>query len=1826
MNDRFNELHDMLNRQKLRKISRSELVDALRLISAHHNLEAIVTCTYRIFELQRAYPQMLDHEIEDLEPRLEILRRISQLDFAEEHFKQSHLPKDSPCPLKPFTGDSPICELMLLNRYDGTLQNEFEKVLAWFVWIALKYHVDALRPERYESYILSQDGKPKLSKNKYSGRIASAALHVRQLADSERSRDLERLTQLGLKMADEGGEYLAGLAEQVRGQNGVEETLELIRKLDPEQDLEKITERLLTVRDSVSTSMRYLWRLMWMPGTSGRSSPSHVSRQKQETNKLFGSKASRYGDTVAVGAESGGTMVIDVIPDPKPPKQKVPKEAVEEGDDDDLPPREPTYQLVHEDTDDLVQGWYAAKGAQYAIEYQNAQLPWSTHRLSSKAVRELIAHKLIHNPPAFSEGLSESKRKAFVAARAGKVLVGLSLVTGRSLDELRITEIQPIAYRWKNERTIQVDVAKGVLRVKAGTPTLTSRARAKLEGSSILSTHGEMVTIQLPVFLKALIGDAKWLGDGHLRSTAYRKAAKKLVASLPSGYGFSLAGIRDALLFELLSLHKGDLGLVKVITDRKGLNYSNIIHYASVIESKACYDWASAVAQLIGVSPRSLSSAKGGEPGDLFGEQTLGTPDAIDEGALREQINRVKKRLAFRLEQGADIHVFNLMTLYTLLWLNLATGSRGRVNPAPVAIVGNTALVSDKHREDDSAERPVPLSLGVQQQMNAYVAYVWHLTLKLPQLQPLADALVNGVLRFQFINAQNQVVDFRPKWLYESEALTPMPGNWARKYIQASLAHLGGRVQNAMQGHWVLGRHPFRVTSNFCAKEANALWLEGQRTLEKRLGFSVISHPNIAEPAIAWPVPLKLVPVSVSSEKPAADALKKAVLNKAQIETAFEEHAEDLYKAICGTDEKVPAAVMSLILSVCQAYKHDFKTEIQVARDCCEYVRREWKVPIFVNKPRRQFQKDWLIKRNAIANLAYLEQQVLAPFQQQLAHLPPRDNDPHEISRFLMLLMWRQGLTTWPVINQFIEGFVEHGVRATAGLRYVPAVIRCRRNGAQMKRLIYLEPYSALYLAAEREHLADLLKPLITLNPQQRRAKCQRLLANYLNDLAGVSGTQLLTTVLQAAQQYHLLNGVPLLAAYAAGEFETHDLPECELRRLLGLPPVVEAGDSHGGSDSLELTLAQEHSALPSQDLPRNANPVREVAAIRSPEPRARITRVQKLTEKGFRHRLLGYFATWLHEKELKPVKNKLPESEKRRYQQLIEVVGYSLFGFCSEPNHQLVVDESLLGQIHDSFVDYHPNVGTDAAFGLLRKCLRQRRTVSQLAKHNIQVGDIEPGQLQGVLSKLVLPAHQQQVIEGLGSALSGIGSEGARASAIATMRLVGAYGLRRTEAINLRQLDVQKNLIRVQPYGEHTLKTGWSRRNLPVGYADKKLKQWLSERESNGPSQLVSPGCWVDGSQFFDPLNKLIQAITDDRDAHLHILRHTVASQLLLSVLQPALDLGALKHQLPWLKQLLIPNGRLGILLGNEGFSGHGLQAISAMLGHSHPTTTLRYYIHTVGIAHLAYLYTLPSIDLDRAFEYRIKSPATMRRRQREWRAKVADLEPQAQQAYIHTVLKGLVDPDEESLDIEFSGFKAHKSVADESLEEASRKIYFERFERLQAVLAGHAPNETDEDLTQIRDSLKALSKIKTSKKGSQTPRHPLIEHEGVLVPKPLPARSPTTAAALFCDYLEELRVKARGQFDWLLTRWKNQAQSKLARVRLSEIELAMWLSLPETDTVKPQLEAYVPERKKQTKNAEPFKEHYGRFLIMDGSDQPLVRSSGAVRWAMTWVLVTQA
>ncbi|MCK9365759.1 MAG: hypothetical protein M0P72_01220 [Metallibacterium scheffleri] len=46
--------------------------------------------------------------------------------------------------------------------------------------------------------------------------------------------------------------------------------------------------------------------------------------------------------------------------------------------------------------------------------------------------------------------------------------------------------------------------------------------------------------------------------------------------------------------------------------------------------------------------------------------------------------------------------------------------------------------------------------------------------------------------------------------------------------------------------------------------------------------------------------------------------------------------------------------------------------------------------------------------------------------------------------------------------------------------------------------------------------------------------------------------------------------------------------------------------------------------------------------------------------------------------------------------------------------------------------------------------------------------------------------------------------------------------------AAHLRAVDVQGDLCRVQAYGDHTLKTAWADRVLPIGFAEEGTRAWM--------------------------------------------------------------------------------------------------------------------------------------------------------------------------------------------------------------------------------------------------------------------------------------------------------------------------------------------------------------------------------------------------------------
>jgi integrase len=1355
-------------------------------------------------------------------------------------------------------------------------------------------------------------------------------------------------------------------------------------------------------------------------------------------------------------------------------------------------------------------------------------------------------------------------------------------------------------------------------------------------------THpiGERLAIKLPPLASDLLGDAKWLGGSQLNLTRYVQAAKTWLAALPGHLGIKSSSLREALLFHLLEQTRGDLGLVKVITNRTSLNFTNIIHYAAYPADRASEHWAQALTRLLGTEIAAGLSAAA-DPSRM---PYVGTPDAIDKEALRAELDRLRERLRRCLASSPSdgsampaIRAHNLLTLYTLLWLNLATAGRARVSPAPLAIIGDVALVADKHRSDGSAERLVPLTAGVLAQLRAYFAYVWHLAFRIPELRPILDAFSTGVIQFQFLKADGQVIGYRPKWLYEEEHLVPMPGNWARKLVRQELTGIGGRYLDAGMGHWVAGRHPYRVTSNFAFRGFCDRWLAGEQRLERELGFEVIAHPQVQDAPIGWPVAAGLRPLKRS------DLARER--KDAELEPGFEFEAECrrvdevLYEGICEASDKDPKAVAALVDRMARSHGGSKEEVRKFVRACCDAARQAWRVPVFADAPRYQFQHDWLIDQEALYNLGYFTDRVLPAFHADLEHLPavadPASADAVDLGRFAMLCIWRQGLVTWPVLDAFLKSYCTGGILATGQLRYVPTRVRCRRNGAVMDRVNYLEPYCQAYLVVEHARIKAALVPLLELNPQQRRARMQRALEAYLRTLVHLEIGNLLTITLSAAQQYHLIHGSPVLAAYASAEFETHDLPDEEIRLLAGYDARSTPGPTLGMPGSLEQTVREAPVRLPSAELKSNQDVVHQIAYRGSALVGEMCRQIERQKLRLPLQQLLQRFAIWYLRHEAKTHHERIKPADKRQFQHVVEVVGYALIGFGIGADEGLTIDEAFLVNLEEQFRDMHADIDPSAPFQVFRRFLRQRAGRSAAEKAGFTIGEVDPPAPRGVLTKIVPTACIRAVEDSIERVdQSGIGSRSVRTVARRHLGFVATFGLRRTEAEYIREMDMQGDLIRVQPYGEHTLKTSWSERVLPAALAGSAGLGWIETASDRSERQLLAHGIpqAVNGHNFYDAVNKLVQRKASDPGVHLHTVRHSVASRMLLSALSESVDYGEIVSQFPWLAEFMSGSTEMEVMSGGEGQSGHGLQAIAALMGHSHPLTTLRHYIHTAGIAFYAHLCGRPVPNLTRAFEFRLGSSRTMQRRIQAWRVATKDMEPAADEAFLHQNVRAeaeLLCPNvvnvEEETRTEAPGDEADHQLAPESPGYDPQAISYERLARVEEVLRGESPNDIGLDVARVEEALRTVYEIQTGKRGNDSKRHPPVELDRKWLPKQPAAKSPTLAAAVLCAWIEQLRIRDAGLLDWLLKRWLHDSEKEFGRIRVAAKEDARWEEFSSTPTV-----ALVKERKvfkrKPGSGRRDRVQRWRRIRCRDPAGSIIRRDVQAVRWVMTWTFALRA
>lgn len=762
-------------RGERRVIKWVELTAALQLLSAPYSLEACALYCERFLSIVVARPMVVPAELGDIRSQLALLREVVRAGATDPYFSKSHLPVSSPTPLHPYTGDGPIVDVLMLEAYFQEDRREFRGLVEWFVWLGLHYHHRHLTAAAYTAYLDGAGAQSeRLIREVDASVLVEASRTLRRLASPEEEAARNALTALNLELTEARGKYLASLARVVYGSPTVSK-IQIRRWMQTtglaEADARAELERM---RYRVAGPLRHLLRSLWGVGEESRA--SGVRRRMSATIRHYSRpRVTRYRGfieeiTPLDQDDPDSPVSVTIYPvKPAPPRERRRDAWVDEGEDPDEPDGDAGSQIYagHPD-DNPITSYYKAKGYRYHTEYLNALLPWSRTRLGTTALRSLVA--------ALRRCDGDT-----VAIRAVKLVVFLSLVTGRSLTDVCTVSVQrAMESGTAQDADLLLSLPERNLYVRAAEPILVRPRRTPL--ARVLHAHGQYLVLALPTFVVDLLGD----GDSSVPEQWVARSlrdARTWLAAQPNQMGIRSEGVRNALVFALLEQNRGDLGLVKLITDRQGLNFQNIIHYAAYPVGRANTVWARAVNQLLGTHLQVPRTAKSGGDPDAY----AGTPDAPNPQRLRVELDRLRARLGAclagqdpdqssgsgtaqlgsrppapsRLELAIRGH--NLLTLYTLLWVNLATAGRARVAPAPVALLDDVALVADKHREDGSADRLVPLTPGVLAQLRAYFAYVWQLSLRRPQFRPIADAFATGVLQFQFLNQRGDVVDYRPK-------------------------------------------------------------------------------------------------------------------------------------------------------------------------------------------------------------------------------------------------------------------------------------------------------------------------------------------------------------------------------------------------------------------------------------------------------------------------------------------------------------------------------------------------------------------------------------------------------------------------------------------------------------------------------------------------------------------------------------------------------------------------------------------------------------------------------------------------------------------------------------------------------------------------------------------------------------------------------------------------------------------------------------------------------------------------------------------------------
>ncbi|MFV5467630.1 tyrosine-type recombinase/integrase [Acinetobacter towneri] len=1672
MNIYFQQLLEWINQNT--PIEEQKLLRALFLLRAHYSLAGIVVICQRIFTL------IGDNELPKFRDELKTLEIISALEYSEEysHFfsKTTDKNKHNPTPLRPFTGDSGICDLLLLKSGENHNNESFDTVIIWFLEQIFHFQDRVHALELYSSY-LKGDGSIKLKDQKGS-RVYNAFLAIRLLGDAGNTQILE--------------DVKASLL-----QNSPKQLIQLMSVHNKDEQLNKIYYAL-------KLFLSQIWQNNRQKNKTKRREFLHRIGLKHR--KLI---LQRYGSlSIAIQPledvdEIHRGLVSDVFED----------DEIEE----DETPLEPLFRFFLAEQSDLIRGLYASKSTSQHIEAANVGLVWTKSRLSLNSIQEVFR---LCQP---------SHTDASLILRAKLALI-LSLLTGRSVTELTAPRFSQNADQ--NNIAIQYNhtLSAYVLSVFAGTPTL----KKKPEHSKFHVPWTNELHLVLPSELNDLVSQVKNLGI-TTRQLAVEREVRRLINSVPQELEVSLKSIRDILPRLLYEHSQGDLAVVKAVTNASGRNYDNLIHYASFEQRQLEQLWADCLRKLNIDIPEYRHSSSG----------RVGSPIGIKIIEIKNEIARIKNYI-YQANEQKDWQMFlKYLMSYTELWINLATAGRGIKQPFPKWISQQGwALIQDKHHQNESTDRYVPLTPAL-----------------IKQIQSLRGLM--GMLGEQ-IELRVDLSSYAVQ-LYDPHQIKDLVRNWARKLVRSDRNQLPGRFKDAGLGHWIRGRHPWDILSVFPVSVFKQQWLDVQENLQKQLGFECLEGFDFFK--------IKHIPTFVLTQ----ETKTAQVETKPRIQYSENDVKEWLknseYKSYCPLifgENPEPQVALELGHVLASHLAKNTNIDLPEAiKAYCAYIRDKTKIPLFVQLPQKA-HRTWLTSENSFSTWGYIEQNLLDHIQKDLEHLPEHQNCDVEIGRLLVVLSMYSQLCRVSHLQAMLEFIAsDQPIVAMGYSRLIELAVNNDRSVTKIRRTVLLSPYVSTLILVDRQYLQPRLKEILAKSKDLQRKDWQKCFNTYLKQI-GVKSTLSLAQWLKALQQNVMLNSTPLIAGYISGQVLTEDLSINELLRLFEYEKLTTNLDSTEPESEIEIDDEQLH-----------LSDILAMIQQLKGESRSSIW-LKQLANNETNHysvNLLTCFVRWLI---LRCDAEELSLQNRNMIHLHLAIVSAGILGFSEDLTKDSQIDEDVFQKWMELTQEHFPHRKHLAAWNRFRDFL------IQLNDNRIKLHKRTAHQAS---AKVFSKNEVQQIVQILQSVESGVNDAALRLEIQRHFRLSAAMGVRRSETLHLRPLDIDEDMLRIRPYGEHQLKTLGSERVVPMNLLSQTIQNGLNDIYKNKKYSILMSDENSEHRPFFAQISQILKKVTGDVDLSLHHLRHTFASTYTLKCLQTVVDFKALTIELPWLQNWMPSNEQFNTLVGNEGQVGQGIKAISRVLGHLHESTTLKHYIHILFLATYAYSMQQQQPNLHTAFSYRVMSRSNLFRHFKAINQQNGNLKYELRDTIEKYVLKK----------IESQRWVIYAQKRGNSTGKVIKHELFQKIEDIERYLIS-GQGQPRLDIESWKKALIMMANIPSGKRGSNIGRHPLST-QGKLarLPELLSAVDFNSAQEILerFDYLEQNQSET---YNWLIKKWLYESNVTKVLMHFTAEDEPMLSILTEHQ--------FFPIVMKHNK--------YDYFRIM--SQQA---SLSAVRWVLAWLSV---